>query len=102
MNLTLLTDPNPMHLLLLALGTFRLSRLITTDVIAEPLRNLIWKKFPPHTQLGYLFTCNWCMSIWFASLITICYTIVPTATLFCCVILALSAITGVISNKLDN
>jgi hypothetical protein len=102
MNMQLFTDPNPLHLLLLTLGVFRLSRLITTDIIAEPLRNFIWKRFPPSTQLGYLFTCNWCMSIWFSSLITVCYTIVPTATLFCCTILALSALTGLISNKLDN
>jgi len=98
----LFTDPNPFHILLLAIGTFRLTRLITTDIIFEWLRNLVWKRFPPSTQLGYLFTCNWCMSIWFASLITACYTIVPTATLFCCVILALSAVTGLISDKLDN
>ncbi len=87
---------------ILALATLRLSRLFTTDQITEPLRNLIWKRFPPSTQLGYLFTCNWCMSIWFASLVTICYTIVPSATLPPCLVLALSAVAGLISNKLDN
>ena len=94
--------PDLPTLLILALATFRLSRLITTDYITEPFRNFVWKRFPPNTQLGYLLTCTWCMSIWFASLITICYTIVPTATLVPCLILALSAVAGLISNKLDS
>lgn len=94
--------PTPYEAIILALAVYRLSRLFTTDQIMEPLRNLIWKRFPPSTQFGYLFTCNWCMSIWFASLTTICYTIVPTATLVPCLILALSAVAGLISNKLDN
>ena len=94
--------PDPFTFIILALATFRLSRLITTDYITEPFRNFIWKRFPPSTQLGYLLTCNWCTSIWFASLITICYTIVPTATLVPCLILALSAVAGLISNKLDS
>lgn len=94
--------PTPYELVILALAVFRLSRLITTDQIFEPLRNRIWRWKDPSTQIGYLLTCNWCMSIWFASLTFICYTIVPTATLLFCTILALSAIAGIISNKLDN
>lgn len=97
-----MTLPDLPTLLILALATFRLSRLFTRDFIFEPLREAIWKKFPPHTQLGYLFTCNWCMSIWFASLITICYTIVPAVTIVPCLVLALSAVAGLISDKLDS
>lgn len=94
--------PDPFTFIILALATFRLSRLITTDYITEPFRNFIWKRFPPNTQLGYLLTCTWCMSIWFASLITICYTIVPAVITVPCLILALSAVAGLISNKLDS
>lgn len=91
-----------LEFLILSLATFRLARLLTTDVIFEDFREWIWRKKPPHTKFGYLFTCNWCMSIWTASLIVICYTIVPIATLAVCSVLALSAVAGLITTRLDN
>jgi len=42
------------------------------------------------------------MSIWVASLLVICYTMIPTATLLVSSIFALSAIAGLISSRLDN
>ena len=91
-----------LQFLILALATFRLARLLTTDVIFEPLRNRIWKRLPPSTQFGYLFTCNWCTSIWAASLLTICYTIVPTATVVVALPFALSAVAGIITSRFDH
>ena len=93
---------SPLHFLILALATFRLSRLLTTDTIFEFLREAVWKRKPPHTAIGYLFTCNWCMSIWFGSLVTISYTIVPSVTFVASLPLALSAVAGLISTRLDN
>ena len=87
---------------ILALATFRISRLLTVDVIFENLREWVWKKRPPSTKLGYLFTCNWCMSIWVASLLTICYTIITTATVVVAIPFALSAVAGLIAARLDN
>lgn len=92
----------PIPLLILVLATFRISRLLTVDVIFEGLREWIWKKKPPHTKIGYLFTCNWCMSIWVASLLTICYTIITTATTLIALPFALSAVAGLIAARLDN
>jgi hypothetical protein len=92
----------PFVFIILALATFRVSRFITVDVLFEDVREKIWKKYPPSTKFGYLFTCNWCMSIWVASLLVICYTIIPTATLLVSSIFALSAIAGLISSRLDN
>jgi hypothetical protein len=91
-----------LHFVILSLATFRLARLIVGDYIFEWLRNLIWKRYPPSTYLGYLLTCVWCMSIWTASTIGICYTIVPTATVVVASIFALSAVAGLISTRLDN
>lgn len=87
--------------LVLSLATFRTARLLTTDVILEELRQKVWSKYPPQTKFGYLFTCNWCMSIWTASIITICYTIVPVATFVVALPFAFSAVAGLISSKLD-
>lgn len=87
---------------LLSLATFRITRLFTTDYIFEWLRNAVWKKFPPHTWLGYFFTCNWCFSIWVASGIAICYTIVPMATTVVALPFALSAVASILSKHLDD
>lgn len=88
--------------IVLALATFRAARLLSTDVIFESLRNAIWTRFPPSTTFGYLFTCNWCLSIWTGSLFGISYTIVPLATFVVALPFALSAVAGIISNRYDN
>jgi hypothetical protein len=93
---------NPIALLLLALATFRISRLFIVDVIFDDIRNKVWEKYPPTTKVGYLFTCTWCMSFWVASLITICYTIVPVATVVACIPFALSAVAGLVANRLNH
>ncbi len=97
-----LFDISPFHFIILALATFRLSRLLVVDIVFEWLRNLIWKRFPPSTTFGYFFTCIWCTSIWIASGVGICYTIVPTATVVVASIFALSAVAGLVSTRLDN
>lgn len=91
-----------LSLLILSLATFRISRLLVADVILDSLRNKIWEKRPPHThKIGYLFTCPWCISIWIALTLVICYTIVPTATVIVALPFALSAVAGLISTNLD-
>lgn len=94
-------DPLIMFVVL-TLATYRLSRLLTRDTIFEPLREKIWKRFPPSTQFGYLFTCVWCSSIWFGSLLVISYTINSLVTFVASLPLALSAIAGLISTRLDD
>ena len=92
------TDPIFIFVIL-SLATFRLARLITTDQIFAPLRERIWSRFPPNTQFGYLFTCVWCTSMYTASLLVVCYTIVSTATLVFAIILALSTVAGWIGDR---
>lgn len=87
--------------LILSLATFRVSRLLTTDVIFEDLRDRIWKKFSPLTKFGYLFTCIWCMSVWVALVLVICYTIIPTVTLLVALPLAFSAVAGLVAHNFD-
>ncbi len=48
-----------------ALATYRLTRLVTTDVITEPLRNKVWEARPPeNSRIGYALTCDHCMSVY--------------------------------------
>ena len=90
-----------LELTVFALATFRLTRFVVEDVLPEPLRNIIWKRFPPHKGLGYLITCYWCSSFWIATLLTAGYILIHSVLFFICLPLALSAVTGIISKYLD-
>ena len=86
-----------LELVIYGLATYRLTRLITRDVITEPVRNWVWKKMPPDkSKIGYLFTCEWCMSIYVASLLLVS-SMITSATDIAATLLALSAIAGLLT-----
>jgi hypothetical protein len=91
MEITLLT------FVIYCLAAFRLTRLVTTDTIAEGLRNKIWSKWPPTTKIGYLITCNWCTGYWIAILLVIFVFILPQLAFVVSLVLAISAAVGLIS-----
>jgi hypothetical protein len=89
---------NFFELLVAGLATYRIARLVVRDEIFSRPRNAIWKKFPPEkSQFGYLFTCMWCTSIWVASLLEISRIIIPNIVHPVEVVLALSAIAGLLA-----
>jgi hypothetical protein len=47
------------HFLLLSLASFRVTRLITTDDITQPLRDRL-----PDNWLAELLSCSWCCGVW--------------------------------------
>lgn len=84
-----------------ALATHRLTRLVTTDAITEPIRKRIWNKYDPsETKVGYLFTCNWCTSIWVGFGVATARTVAPTAWRYVSYALAASSVTGLLEEKL--
>lgn len=84
-------------LVIYGLATYRLTRLLTRDVIAEPIREWVWKRRPPEkSKIGYLFTCEWCMSIWTASLL-FASSMITDITDIAAMVLALSAIAGMLT-----
>jgi len=88
------------HAVLLALAAYRLTRLVVEDVIFEQPREALFRRFPPESsKIGYLFTCYHCMGLWISTLLVVCYILIPTATLVASLVLALSAITGLISER---
>jgi hypothetical protein len=87
--------------IILALAAFRLTYLITTDVILDSFRDKIWTKFPPSTKLGYLITCNWCSGFWVSIFVVILYICLPQVTLVVSLVLAISALVGVLSSWLE-
>jgi len=87
--------------LILGLATFRVTRMITTDVIFDKLRNKIWNKFPPNKGIGYLITCNWCLSVYVAILMSLFMFTLPLIALVVSLVLAISAIVGLLSALID-
>lgn len=84
-------------LLILSLATYRITRLIVRDEILAAPRDKFFERFPPdRSKLGYLATCEWCMSFWVASLLVICFMI-STVTAIVLVPFALSAIAGLLT-----
>lgn len=86
-------------LAILGAGTYRISKLLIEDVIFDKIREKIFTKFPPETtNIGYFFTCYWCMSIWIGTLITLGYILGSTVMILVCLPFALSAIAGLLSD----
>jgi len=84
-------------LAVLALATYRLTRLVTRDSITAPLRERVWRRFPPETtRVGYVLTCEWCASVWTASLLVVSSTML-TASRPVLLVLAVSGATGLLT-----
>lgn len=81
----------------IVLTALRLTRLVTTDHVTSPLRDRLWRRFPPSTSLGYLVTCNWCTSFWVSVPLLLSYSIAQTATVYVSAPFALSAAVGLLT-----
>jgi len=82
--------------IIMALATFRLTRLMVYDSITKWVRNL-FEDGKPMTFIGTaktLVNCPWCMGLWFALIVTTVYFTAPILWFFMFV-LALSAIASV-------
>lgn len=90
-----------LDLIILALAVHRITRLITTDVIFEKVRQRVWKKYPPYGNgVGYLLTCEWCMSLWVATPVYALYRISSDAAILVFGAFALSS-AAVIINRVS-
>lgn len=90
--------PDAITLLLLGLGAYRMTLILTTDVVTQPVREKIWSKFPPSTTLGYLFTCNWCMGFWVSVAWVTAWILAPDTLVVVSLILAISAVIGLLAD----
>lgn len=51
-------------IVLLVGAVIRLTRLITSDLLLEPLR--CWVERRAGIRVGYMVRCDWCISVWVA------------------------------------
>lgn len=87
-----------LDLVILALAVHRITRLIIADVILEKFRQRVWKKYPPYGNgIGYLLTCEWCMSLWVATPVYALYRINTDAAILVFGAFALSSAAVIIN-----
>lgn len=86
----------PLTIVLVSLATYRLTRLVTADRITQPIREWALAK---NDMIGYLATCDWCLSIWVAPAPTVLAVLFPSNRLVLVglVALAASALTGLLA-----
>jgi hypothetical protein len=90
------------HVIILSLFVYRLTRLIVLDEILAPVREWVWdRKSPRDSQIGYLLTCPWCVSLWAALPVVFLYALFPSMTILVGCIFTLSAIAGLITAHWD-
>lgn len=84
--------------LVLGLASFRVTKFLLSDVLFSPVRDWVWRRFPPEsTKIGYFFTCPWCLGFWVSLGVYFWYTMLPLQMLWLCYVLALSAFVGLIT-----
>jgi hypothetical protein len=89
----------PLTFVILALAAFRVTRVITTDVVFESVREKIWKKFPSSKGFGYLITCDWCTGFYVSIAFVLAYLLVPVIVYVVSLVLSISAIIGLLANR---
>lgn len=95
---------NPvLELVVDTLASYRLTKLIKDDFITAPLRDAVEENAgpPDRSKLSYLVHCPWCLSIYFGFGLTVARRLAPGPTDLAARGLALSALTGLISQRMD-
>lgn len=90
-------------LLVDALATYRLVKLVRDDRITEPARDAVVEHMgpPERSKVSYLLDCPWCLSFYFGAGLTLGRRRWPELTSMVARTFALSAATGLATQHLD-
>jgi len=86
------------------LATYRLTTLIKDDKITEDLRSAVFRRFGPPDddkahKVSYLMSCPWCLSMYFGAIAVLFRSRNPRLWSPIAKVLALSALTGLLSER---
>jgi hypothetical protein len=81
------------------IATYRLTKLVMEDKIAEDFRDYIYERFPRDSKISYFIGCPWCVSIWAGAVIFALRRLDPQVADIVSGILTASALTGVAYTK---
>ncbi len=95
-----------------ALATYRLARLVTEDTIMEPFRRRLYGhvarpftvaeqelQIAARPRVAVFITCPWCVSIWIAAAVVALQALVPGQWSYAAAGLAFSAAAGLIADR---
>ena len=89
---------NVWAVIIFSLATFRVVRLITSDSITQPLRNVIENSNLEIVKyISRLISCPWCLSIWVAPAVMV-FGFLNNLTVLILFTLAISAIASLLIN----
>lgn len=90
-------------LLVDAFASYRLVKLVRDDRITQPARDAVQERTgpPEESNVSYLLTCPWCLSMYFGAALTLGRRRWPGATNAVARTFALSAVTGLVTRHLD-
>jgi hypothetical protein len=69
----------PFDALIIALATFRITRLVVYDKITRWFRDLFMGRNGPLGTVADLLQCPWCIGIWASLVVVFCYVLFPWA-----------------------
>ncbi|MDE1904824.1 MAG: DUF1360 domain-containing protein [Rhodospirillales bacterium] len=80
-----------------ALAVFRLTRLVTADIITDRPRRWVLE----HLGTGWFdfVTCAWCVSMWIAGVVVLLTALAPTEWKYVAYVLTLSAVAGLLAAR---
>ena len=88
-------DPlDPIPLLILILATARIIRILTTDQIAQPIRDAATNRSQFTEDLIH---CPWCIGFWIAIITTLSYLAAPTPSTYILLPFAVSFLASLIT-----
>lgn len=95
--------PAPEELIVDALASYRLVKLVRDDRITEPAREAVIETHgpPERSKVSYLLHCPWCLSFYFGAALTLGRLRWPRATNAVARTFAISALTGLVNQHLD-
>lgn len=99
----------PLEFVIVALGAFRLTRLVGWDTITAPLRTRLLgaddsgkpTRAAPRWGAAAFVHCAWCVGVWVAAAVYAAWKIVPDATLIVTTPLAAAAVVGLVAKNWD-
>lgn len=89
-------------LALVALATARVTRLVTVDVVMQPVRKRIVDRMGVDSKLSYLIVCDWCVSMYIGTIIALLTAFGPPDVEWVWVALSSSYVAGWLNNKADD
>lgn len=97
-------DISVFQFFLLSLASFRITRLLVYDAIAEKLRQPFFNQIEedgeqylvPKGFIGSLLSCHWCTGFWVSFIVVLLHLVIPQYTDFIFLVFAVAGLSSII------